>query len=137
MKLLKNITAILFLGLFMVSCAAGQLAFYDPQTHKELSYLIPQIQNLYNSYTTEKVNSPLYNKVDLSIRQLMSYEESKEYNEDTFKQIEILHQMFKRHYGERMIQESPWSLTHKQNKLRNILSAVNLIIDTELLKNEG
>ena len=136
MKLLRNLTAILFIGLLMVSCAQTQLAYYDPQTHKDLSYLIPQVQDLYDSYTTENINTSLYNNIDLSLRKLISYEKSKKYNENTIAQLELLYKMIKRHYDERMIQETPWSLIHKTNKLRNTKTAMNLIVDTELLKNK-
>jgi len=69
-------------------------------------------------------------------RYILSYERSKGNNNlPTIKQIEIIQKMFNRHIKERLSQ-GRWTIQYANIKLNNILTAIDVAIQSELSKNK-
>lgn len=133
---LRKLFSVVVLALFIFGCAAGQLSYYDNETYKNLTYLKPEVEIVYNTYGTEEPHKPSINHVVVKMKKMVEYEKWKgEGNNPTYEQILIIQRMFNRHLKERM-ESSPWSRAHIKNKLGNMHDAIDIAIKSELLKNK-
>ena len=73
----------------------------------------------------------------LKLAQIYEYERGKgEKNKETFLQIRMIEEMFKRHINDRM-KNGLWSDSHLNNQKENIAEAFDIAIRTENLKNKN
>ena len=129
--------AVLILSIFLVGCAVGQISYYDNETYKNLTYLIPDLEIVYESFTDSRPNLAGMAHTMMKLKKMAEYEKWKgEENNQTYQQIVIIEKMFNRHVNELADNRKPWSEAHMKNKLQNIQEAVGLAIETELLKNK-
>jgi hypothetical protein len=137
MKTKRNIIiSLIIAALFLFGCAANQISYYDNETYKGLTYLKIHIVNVYNTYNQVNLSNTGVNYVLLRLGQMKEYEKWKKDNNPTYKQIEIIQKMFVRHLKERLSYNKPWEQSYIDNKLKNMLEAVDLAIESELLKNK-
>lgn len=109
---------------------------YDKETHKNMAYLKPLVEDVYNMYQEKLLDAKYIYSVNNIFRQILSYEKSKGIsNLDTVKQIEIVKNMFGRHLKERLT-TTVWTKDHTENKLKNIQEAIDIVIESEKLKNK-
>ena len=135
-KYKKSFIGITVILLTLVGCASSLMSRYDKETHQNMAYLKPMIEDTYLMYQRIEVDVAYLNKVNNAFRRILSYEKSKGTpNADTVKQIEIVYNMFDRHAKERIAQ-GMWPKAHAENKLKNIQKAIDLVIESELSKNK-
>jgi hypothetical protein len=128
-----GVIAVLFI---LSGCASSLISRYDPETHQNLAYLKPDIEGIYAMYQTNNIDTRCLATMNQRFKYILAYEKSKgDPNSPTVKQIEIIQKMFKRHADERISQEK-WTKEHADIKLKNILTAIDIVIETELLKNK-
>ena len=128
-----GVIAVLFI---LSGCASSLISRYDPETHQNLAYLKPDIVIAYNIYQNDIINPIVVSTINKKFKYILSYERSKgNPNSNTVKQIEIIQKMFLRHAKERVDQEK-WTKKQATSKLKNILVAIDIAIDTELSKNK-
>jgi len=136
MKITNNLLSITTILLILVGCASSLISRYDSETHQNLAYLKPGIETVYTMYQTNNINSRILYTINQRFKYILAYERSKgDPNSQTVKQIEIIQKMFKRHAKERSSQ-GIWSIKQANIKLKNILTAIDIAIDTELSKNK-
>jgi len=136
MKITNNLLSITIILLILVGCASSLISRYDPETHQNLAYLKPDIEGIYAMYQTNNINSRILYTINQRFKYILAYEKSKgDPNSYTVKQIKIVQKMFKRHAEERSSQ-GIWSIKQANIKLNNILTAIDIVIDTELSKNK-
>jgi len=123
--------------LILVGCASSLISRYDKETHQNMAYLKPMIEDVYLMYYQKaSVDVICLNKINNTFRRILAYEKSKGGpNTDTVKQIKIVYNMFERHANER-IKQGIWPKAHAENKLKNIQKAIDLVIESELSKNK-
>jgi hypothetical protein len=115
----------------------GFPTYYDATTYKNLTDLKPEVMMLYDSFSMEKIDSIKIDKITLKFAQIYEYEKGKgEKNKETYVQIRMIDEMFKRHLKDR-IDSGSWSHTHLENQKENIAEAFDIAIRTESLKNKN
>lgn len=136
MKVNSSLLYLIILLITLVGCTTSLISRYDPETHRNLAYLKPDIKNIYHMYTTTNINYEYLCKINMVFRYILSYERSKGNNNlPTIKQIEIIQKMFNRHIKERLSQ-GRWTIQYANIKLNNILTAIDVAIQSELSKNK-
>lgn len=136
-KLRLRILTIFILSIFLFGCAVGQISYYDNETYRNLTYLIPELEIVYESFTNPRPNLAGMAHTMMKLKKMAEYEKWKgEENSQTYQQILIIEKMFNRHVNELADSGEPWSEEHMKNKLQNIQEAIALAIETELLKNK-
>jgi len=135
-KYKKYFIGVIVVLFVLVGCAGSLMSRYDKETHQNMAYLKPMIEDVYSMYQKIDVDVVYLNKVNNAFRHILAYEKSKgNPNVDIVRQIEIVYNMFDRHAKERIAQ-GMWSKAHAENKLKNIQKAIDLVIESELLKNK-
>jgi len=129
---------VLIFFLLLQSCALfNGITYYDYTTYKNLTENKAEVLALYETFINEKVDSAAVREVRLKLSKMYEYEKGKgETNQETFKQIQILRDIFDRHVNARL-QNGKWTTENMQNLSENIADAFDLAISTEALKNKS
>lgn len=136
MKYKTLVISLITILLVLCGCAHTLISKYDKETHKNMAYLKPSIDTLYSMYGNSVINIRYTAQLDNRFKLILAYERSKgDPNSDTVKQIEIVYKMFEQHLQERL-KFTKWPKEHNANKLKNIQNAIDLVIESERLKNE-
>jgi len=130
---------LLFLSVYLLGCAhlSGRVTYYDPITYKSLTDLKPEVVALYETFTSDFVDTGKIAAIRLKLAQMFEYENGKgAKNIETTKQVKIIQEMFERHVEDR-IKNGKWNETHLNNQKQNITEAFDMAIQTERLKNKN
>ncbi len=130
---------LLALTLLLISACAhlGFPTYYDPTTYKNLTDVKPEVVFLYESFTSDNVDTNKIASIRLKLAQMCEYEKGKGLrNEETFKQVKKIAGMFDRHVADR-VKGGKWSKIHSENEMKNISDAFDIAIQTERLKNKN
>ena len=125
--------------LFLYGCASwiGFPTYFDATTYKNLTDLKPQVLKLYDTFTSNELDTTKIETVDLKFAQIYEYEKGKgEKNKETYVQINLIYNMYKSHVQDRM-DNAAWSEVHCGNQKENIAEAFDIAIKTESLKNKN
>ncbi len=127
------------LGTILVSSCSGLLSgisYYDLTTYKNLTDTKPEVLLLYESFTSNAIDSTELRAIRLKLAQIYEYEKGKgEKNQETIRQIQIIRDQFERNVAERLAGGS-WSEAHMRNTAENMSDAFDIAIATEALKNK-
>ncbi|MCD6594407.1 hypothetical protein J7L68_01855 [bacterium] len=143
MKKRNLLTPVLFIfllvclsGLYLQGCAATRTSYYDPTTYKNLTYIKPQVLLLYETFTSEEIDTMLIDNIRLKLAQIYEYEKGKDNNSETTRQIQKIQEMFERHVKDRF-EKGKWTKEHLENEKENIEEAFDIAIKTERAKNKN
>jgi len=119
------------------ACAAIQISSFDRGTYEHLTFLKAQMSELYSNYTQIGIQISKIRKMQILLEQYAEYEKWKPHNTETYKQFQLIEDMFNRHLRERLDSKNPWSKSYTEHKLSMINNLINISIKTELHKNRG
>ncbi|MEK7273675.1 MAG: hypothetical protein AAB110_00315 [Candidatus Desantisbacteria bacterium] len=136
----KSTVVWLLLSLICLSGCAhinGGITYFDSTTYKNLTDLKPEVMALYDTFGMDTIDNSKISAVNLKLAQMYEYEKGKgEWNKETYKLIERIQILFKRHIDNRL-QSGAWSTVHANNQKETIAEAFKLSIETEALKNKN
>lgn len=138
MKIKKLKVVILVFSLWLLGCSFSfkGITYYDPTTYKNLTDLKPEVMALYETFTSDSIDTNKIAEIYLNFEKIYEYEKGKgEKNFETTKQIEIIKNMFKKHVDDR--NKGKWNETHMENQKQLIGEAFDIAIETERLKNKN
>ena len=95
------------------------------------------MSELYSNYTQIGIQISKIRKMQILLEQYAEYEKWKPHNTETYKQFQLIEDMFNRHLRERLDSKNPWSKSYTEHKLSMINNLINISIKTELHKNRG
>ena len=115
----------------------GKISYFDPTTYKNLTDLKPEVLMLYDTFSSDPVDTGKVSVLRLKLAQVYEYEKGKgDKNKETYEQIAIIQSMFSRHVDERL-RDGKWNEANLSNKKENIGAAFAIAIRTERLKNKN
>ncbi len=111
--------------------------YYDPTTYKNLTDLKPEVSSLYDSFSSDPINSSELSAIRLKLSQIYEYEKGKgPRNGETTQQIKLIQDIFERGVSDR-VKNGQWNETNLNNRKKNITDAFDTAIQTERLKNKN
>jgi len=121
----------------LLSCSGLLLHYYDPTSYKNLTDLKPKVSVLYDSFAQDGIDKKAIAGIRLELAQAYEYVKGKgKSNQETIKQVEIIHDMFERHVQDR-VENGKWSEIDLENMKENIEEAFDIAISTERLKDKN
>jgi len=132
----KQLLVVFLVIIFISGCALFNQSKYDKFTHENFAFLKAPVIKLYESYASDEISKCFKKYIFRKLDQFHEYEKWKEGNENTVEQIVLFKKMLTRHFEERNNLGVPWSEVHMQNKLNNVLEAIDLMLRTEMSKNK-
>ncbi len=136
-KLAAGVLPMLVLASLVSGCSWTRLYYYDAATYTHLTELKPRVSALYETFTSDSVDTDGIKEVRLALAQAYEYEKGKGVtNDETARQFEIIREMFERHVDHRL-KDGRWSGAFLQNARENMDQAFDIAIATEALKNRN
>jgi len=140
---LRTFSLFVVLSLFLVACAFIP-KYYDPVAYSKIVTVKVEILTFYKSSFTKDLNveeTKKFNEkaadIEVNLEILYQYEFYKgPNNKNCTEQSKLLLDMYRDHIRDRA-ENGPWSEEHLKNQTDIMTKALNIVIETEQLKNKA